>query len=446
MYKKTVFYLLLILIFIVTLSFSEDYLTLESLKPLLIKSPLYKIYQVQYNNALQEYNLAYSNLKPQLSLQFSYNQGETSVTLNNVTSMSETKSGNLSLSFSQVLFLKGQAGISIKLAELNLEQEKNNFKTNCQNLYYQFIQSFYNLYLAQEQLKIYEESYNLSKKQEEVAEKQFKDGVINEITLLDYKQKAKLAEINYNSAKNNLELSYKSLENLLGTTLPRVPVKLDVNYEPITYSADELISRLYSNNLTIKNSTLDLEKAKVNLEKANLPSWNIGISGSYSSGNITYALSFDTQNYALNASVSPSWSTSQKSTENIWNFKISFSTPILDGGSKNITKSQAQISLDQAQINYEKTKKDVELNFWKTYYNLLTAQETIEQKKLLLEQKKTNLEAQKIRYNLGLITDLDLKNYEIDYMQAQYDLKNAILNFNLQKIQLDILLGNWEVN
>ncbi len=436
MYRKTVFYLLLILIFIVNFSFSEDYLTLESFKPLLTKSPLYKIYQAQYDSALQEYNLAYANLKPQLSLQASYNQGE-------------TKSGNLSLNFSQVLFQKGQIGISVKLAELNLEKAKNDFKTNYQNLFYQFIQSFYNLYLAQEQLKIYEESYNLAKKQEEVAEKQFKDGVINKITLMDYKQKAKLAEINYHSAKNNLELSYKSLENLLGTTLPRVPVKLNVNYKPITYSSDDLISKLYSNNLTIKNSALDLEKAKVNLEKADLPSWNIGISGSYSSGNITYALSFDTQNYALNASISPSWSTSQKSlysTENIWNFKIFFSTPILDGGSKNISKSQAQISLDQAQINYEKTKKDVELNFWKTYYNLLSAQEAIKQKELVLEQKKTNLEAQKIRYSLGLITELDLKNYEIDYMQAQYDLENAILNFNLQKIQLDILLGNWEVN
>lgn len=168
------------------------------------------------------------------------------------------------------------------------------------------MQNFYNLYLAQEQLKIYEESYKLAKRQEEVAEKQFKDGLINEISFMDYKQKAKLAEINYNSAKNNLELSYKSLENLLGKNLPRKPVKLDVKYEPVTYSYDELISRLYSNNLTIKNSSIDVEKAKINLEKSNIPSWNISVSGSFTSGNTTYALSFDTQNYALNASINPS--------------------------------------------------------------------------------------------------------------------------------------------
>lgn len=82
----------------------------------------------------------------------------------------------------------------------------------------------------------------------------------------------------------------------------------------------------------------------------------------------------------------------------------------------------------------------------KTYYNLLIAQESIKQKELVLEQKKANLEAQKIRYNLGLITDLDLKNYEIDYMQANYDLESSILNFNLQKVQLFILLGDLEVN
>lgn len=447
MFRKLIFSLFIIFLLLTTFVFAEDYLTLEDLKPLLTNSPLYKIYQAQYNSSLQEYYLAYSSLKPQLSLQISYNQGETSVTLNNVTSTSESKSGNLSLNFSQILFTKGQAGINVKLAELNLEQAKNDFKSNFQNLYYQFLQNLYNLYLAQEQLKIYEESYKLAKRQEEVAEKQFKDGLINEISFIDYKQKAKLAEINYNSAKNNLELSYKSLENLLGKTLPRKPVKLDVKYEPITYSYDELISRLYSNNLTIKNSNLGVEKAKINLEKSNLPPWNISVSGSFTSGNITYALSFDTQNYALNASINPSWGTSQKnSSENIWNFRISFSTPILDGGSKNISKNQAQLSLESSQINYEKTKKDVELSFLKTYYNLLIAQESIKQKELVLEQKKANLEAQKIRYNLGLITDLDLKNYEIDYMQVNYDLESAILNFNLQKVQLFILLGDLEVN
>lgn len=92
-------------------------------------------------------------------------------------------------------------GINLKLAELSLEQAKNNFQINYNDLFLQFLQSIYNLYLAQEKLKIYEESYSLAVKQREVAEKQFENKVINEINLLDYKQREKLAETNYNSAK-----------------------------------------------------------------------------------------------------------------------------------------------------------------------------------------------------------------------------------------------------
>ncbi len=106
--------------------------------------------------------------------------------------------------------------------------------------------------MAQEKLKIYEESYSLAVKQREVAEKQFENKVINEINLLDYKQKEKLAEINYNSAKSNLELAYKSLENLLGITLPRIPVKIDIKYDEIKDKPEDLLNELYANNLSIK--------------------------------------------------------------------------------------------------------------------------------------------------------------------------------------------------
>jgi len=94
------------------------------------------------------------------------------------------------------------------------------------------------------------------------------------------------------------------------------------------------------------------------------------------------------------------------------------------------------------QIIFEKTKKDVEINFWKTYYNLIQAQSTIKQKEITLEQKKMNFDAQKIRFGLGLITELDLKSYEIEYMQAKYDLEDAILNYNLLRVQLNNLIEN----
>lgn len=443
MCKKLLLSFLFLLIFF-GVNFGQDFLTLESLTPLLQKSPVYKIYESQYQNSLSSYYLSKSSLNSQISLQMSYNQGESQIILNNVSSVSESKNGSISLSYSKVLIPWGQVGINLRSSEINLVKVQNELKNNYKNLYYQLVQYFYNLYLAQEQLKIYEENYNLAIKQREVAERQFKDGLINEINLLDYKQREKLAEVNYINAKNNLELSYKNLENLLGTKVPRIPVKIDLDYKPMNESPETLLNILYSQNITIKNALLDIEQAKLSLEKAKLPSWTVSLSGSYNTGNTSLGFSFDTQNYALTISLGQSIGESTKptsSTQSLWNVKINFSTPLYDGGIKGYSLAQAKVSLSQAELNLEKVKSDVELSFWKLYYSLLQSQGLVEQKKMVLEQKKTNFEAQKIRFNLGLITDLDLKLYEIDMMQAEYDLESAVLSYQLQKLQLDILLG-----
>ncbi len=422
----------LIIILLFSLSFGQDFITFDSLIPLLQNSPIYKVYEAQYQNSLINYYSQKNSLNPKLSLQTAYNY------------TNEDKNGSISLSYSKILFPWGEIGIILKSSEVDLIKAQNNLRNNYRNLYYQLMQYFHNLYLSQEQLKLYEKSYNLAKRQREIAEKQFKDGLINEINLLNYRQREKLAEINYTSAKNTLEFNYKTLENLLGTKLPRILVKIDLNYDPIKDSPEDLLGLLYENNLTIKNAFLDLEQAKLGLEKAKLPSWNISLSGSYSIGNTYLGFSFDTQNYALNLSLGQSIGeigTTGYGSKNLWNVKIVFSTPILDGGSKSISINQANISLRQAELNFQKTKSDVELNFWKLYQGLLQAHNLITQKEMILQEKKTNYEAQKIRCSLGLITELDLEAYELEVLQAEYDLISAILDYKLQRFQLDILLG-----
>ncbi len=428
MYRKILFFFILFISF----SYGESFLTFEALLPLLQKSPLWQIYQAQYENAIQSYHLAQVSFKPQVNAQWGYSYSK---------DLAETKTGNLSINYSQVLLPFGKAGVQLESISIDLEQAKNNLRSNFQNLYYQFTQYFYNLYLVQEKLKILEESYKLANKQREVAEKQFKDRVISEITLFDYKQREKLSEINLNSARNNLGLSYKALENFLGVKLERIPVKLDVFFEPFNERAEDLLNVLYNENLTIKNAKLSLEKANLSMKEALLPSWVLSLNGTYNSGNSSYNVSFDTQNYAITFGFKQNLWERQVSPSDIWKISFSFSIPILDGGSKDISLKKAEISVKQAEINLENTKREAELNFWKTYYNLLQAQENVRQKQIILEQKKINYEFQKSRYELGLINEMELKASEIEYLQGEYDLKDAILNFNLQKIQLDIILN-----
>lgn len=429
MYKRIVFFLLFFLM--INYSFGNNFITFESLLPLIQRSPLWQVYQAQYENSIQSYYLAQISFKPQISAQggYVYTKDRT-----------ESNSGNISLNYSQVILPYGKTGIQLESSLIDLEQAKNNLRLNYQNLFYQFTQYFYNLYLAQERLKILEESYKLAVKQREIAEKQCKDKIITEITLFEYKQREKLSEINLNSARNNLEIAYRALENFLGVKLERIPIKLDVSFEPFDEKPEDLLNILYKENLNIKNAKLNLEKSKLSIKEASLPSWIFSLNGSYNSGNSSYNISFDTQNYALSFGLRQNFGEIQTSPD-IWKVSFSFSIPILDSGSKNISLKRAELSVKQAEINFENTKREMELNFWKTYYNLLQAQENVKQKQLILEQKKINYETQKVKYELGLITETELKSSEIDCLQGEYDLKDSILNFNLQRLQLNIILN-----
>ncbi|MGB9856617.1 MAG: TolC family protein [Dictyoglomaceae bacterium] len=421
----------------VNYSYAQEILKIEDLLPYLEESPQWKIAQAKYESVLSRYNVSSASFLPQINSQISYSLQEASYTLGKM----ESKNLNLNLSYSQVIFPWGQAGISLQSSAIDLEKEKNNLKLTYQNLIYQLTDKFYKLYLAQEQVKIAQESHNLYVKQRENAEKQYKSGNLSLVSLMDYQAKEKNTEINLQIAKNNLELAYKSLENFLGRRIERIPTIVDLNYKEMNEKPEDLLEILRNNNLSIKNASLDLEKAKLSLKQAQLPSLVFSLKGNYNKDNNSLSFSWDTQKYALSINYGYNYPFDGKTSQENWNLSFNFSIPLYDAGIRKEGIKQAELSLSQAEISFENTIKDVELSFWQTYYNLLQAQENVKQRELILEREKTNYEFQKTRFQIGLITEYDLKQYEISYLQAEYDLKKAILDFKIAKIQLENLLN-----
>lgn len=430
--------LLSISLFILTFSYSQDVLRWEDVLSYLSESPQWKIAEARYESILSRYKVSSSSFLPQINSQIVYAQSEATVTLGT----RETKQLNLSLSYSQVILPWGQAGINLQSTSIDVEKEKNNLRSTYQNLLSQLADKFYSLYLAQEQLKIAEENYNLYCEQRKNAEKQYKEGNLTLVNLMDYQAKEKSAEINLQMARSNLEIAYKSLENFLGRKIARIPVVVDLSYKEFDEKMGDLLQELRKNNLTIKNAGLDLEKTKLSLKQAQLPNWTFSLKGSYDKASNSLSFSWDTKNYAINLNYGYSYSFEGGGTsQDSWNISFNLSLPLYDGGTKREEIRQAELSIKQQELSFDNTVKDVELNFLKAYYNLLQAQENVKQKELSLEQKKVNYEFQKTRFQIGLITEYDLKSFEISYLQAKYDLEKAILDFKLAKFQLEQLLN-----
>lgn len=217
--------------------------------------------------------------------------------------------------------------------------------------------------------------------------------------------------INYLTIAQQLANEKRNLNLLLGrdvTILFDVDTSLsyaeNINFETLKANAE-------LNNVNILQEMGSLRNAEYNLimnKSASIP--KIGLNANYGATyNDLGATSFADKQTLLGPSVGASLS---------WN--------IFDGGTTNIRKQNARISLENQKVSLEQTQLSLERdlsNAW-TFYQ--TALFVLQAEKKNLETNQRNFDRTVEQYSLGQITN-------IVFRQAQINLLNAELNFNQAK-------------
>jgi len=117
---------------------------------------------------------------------------------------------------------------------------------------------------------------------------------------------------------------------------------------------------------------------------------------------------------------------------NSYNMSVSLNYNIFDGFTREAQYSSAKSNLNSVFSSYSQTLKDVELNVYRAYVNVLRSKKILEARKQDLELAKKELEratamhkAGSIPYTNVLSQEAELANKEILVIQAENDLKNA---------------------
>ena len=111
---------------------------------------------------------------------------------------------------------------------------------------------------------------------------------------------------------------------------------------------------------------------------------------------------------------------------------------------KDDTLSQyktADLNLKEAQYDLETKKIDIENEIKSGYNNLLNMLDTIDINKKEVSRKKITYNALKLKYNLNMVTKLDMDSAKLDYDKAKSTLNGSILDYIAAKYKFDMAQG-----
>ena len=193
--------------------------------------------------------------------------------------------------------------------------------------------------------------------------------------------------------------------------------------EPIVLTVDKAVELALQNNITIKQSKMDLDM----LELRDSFSWN-GISPSLSlSGGVNGSKpgTFDT---FADSDPTVSWSASGSVSLNF--------TPALA-----TTIKSAKLAYESGQMSYENTRRSIELSVRKTFYSLLYFNENLELQHRSLETARQTYESNLSKFNQGRLSEMNLLTSQYNYESKIPAVTNLHTTYENNLDNFKIILG-----
>ena len=184
--------------------------------------------------------------------------------------------------------------------------------------------------------------------------------------------------------------------------------------EILNLTIEKAVEIALENNISVKKSSIDLEKAKI----ADRFSWN-SISPSFQGGaSYTSNLEENGESFSITGTASLNLSTNLFST-----------------------MKAARLNYESGLMNFEQTKRAVELSVRKTFYGLLYEKENIQLQKRGLETSRKQYQTNQEKFSNGKISELDVMTSRVRYEQKKPLVESAEITYRNDLSSFKQVLG-----
>jgi len=334
---------------------------------------------------------------------------------------------SLKLSLQQPLFtgfrlssLKNAAKFNYRSVEAENNEEKNKVAFEIQN-------AFWNYHKAEQIRNLIEENINQIALHLEDTKNFLMNDLVTRNDLLKLEVQYSNTELMRIDAENNVELLRIAFNRAIGIELnsPSIIAAKKINPSQYDYNLDEIITEAKGNRNDLKSLGYKIQAGEESIDAARA-GWFPSI---FLFGNFYYS--------RPNQRILPP----EDKFNDTWDFGVSLNWDLWNWGYTSSQTTQAEENKLQAEVYLSKLKDAVEIEVYQAFLNYKKSLDRINVIQKSLEQAEENYRITKEKYNSQLATSSDLIDAEVSSLQAKTNLTNALVDYELTRIQLEKAIG-----
>lgn len=330
------------------------------------------------------------------------------------------------IALTQPLF-RAQNFSSYSTAKLQVEHARLSLEVARQDLALRVTQAYFEVLLAQDTLAFVEAQKAATQQQWEQARRSFELGTV---TITDtHEAQARLDLINAQeiAAQNDLEVKRHALSQLTGAPpQPLLPLKAEL--EPAPPTPNELnawLTRVDAENLQLQMQTRlrEIGKREVNRQRAgHLPT--LDVVGSYGNSR--------THSSALTGVPSDTEATI---------VGLQLQLPLYGGGAQNSRVREAIANRTRAEQDWERVRREVQLGARQAFLGVSNGVAQVRALEQALISNESALKSNRVGFEVGVRTGVDVLNAQQQYFNAKRDLAQARYAYLLSQLRLQSAVG-----
>jgi len=299
------------------------------------------------------------------------------------------------------------------------------FQMTIEDIAASIIINYYTISIENNLLENYHEMLTLSRDRFKIAREKAAIGTSFQIAVMQ-------AEVDYRADSSQMLQQVNKIQNLkinLNKLIGREPeINFEVNKITPEVTAIELNSII--NNLLNQNK--ELQAAKLNLRLKELAIREAQASR-YPKINLSSA-------YNFSRTSTPEGSTELYRTYGPA-FGISAGITLFNGFNTNRNIKNAKINRDNQDLSNQEKIQNLKGEAIKYYNNLVLAKNLVELEKKSADLARTNSDVAMEKYRIGIISDIELRDAQIKYLDAEYRYLNALMQAKTAEVELQVLMG-----
>ncbi|MFO7445532.1 MAG: TolC family protein [Ignavibacteriaceae bacterium] len=429
--------IVILLVLIANLSAQDKILTLEeSIKIGIANSKELKIAGSKMASSEAKITEAGSQLLPQLKLQATYQRLSdippfevslpifpqpiqiSPVILDNY---------NVKLSLQQPLFTGFRLSSIKDAAESNHKAVSHEYQKEINETAFRIQNAFWNYYKAEQIKQLIIENLDATAKHLEDTKNFLKNGLATNSDILKLQVLFSNTRLQLIDAENNVDIARSNLNKQLGLALEADtkinPGIIDTSFTK--YQLDELIRQAQENRDDLKSVEYRVHAGEKGITAANA-GWYPSV---FLFGDFYYS--------KPNQRIIPA----ENKFRDTWDVGVSLQWDLWNWGYVSSQSVQAEEQKLQIETSLSQLKDAVELEVYQSFLTYNRSLDKIKVSVLNIEQAEDNYRTSKEKYDQQLATSTDLIDAEVSLLQAETNMTNSLVDFQLAKVKLLKAIG-----